>query len=43
MATAQLVVEKRMGDEDVSAVEEEEENKVQKRIRQIMACIKLIE
>ena len=42
MATAQLVVEKRMGDEDVSAVEEEE-SKVQKRIRQIMACIKLIE
>ena len=41
MATAQLVLQKRMGDEEVSVVEEE--NKEQKRNHQIMAFIKLVE
>lgn len=40
MATAQLVLYKRMGDAEVSIVEEE--NKEQERIHQIMAFIKLV-
>lgn len=40
MATAQLVLQERMGDEEVSVVEEE--NKEQKRTHQIMAFIKLV-
>ena len=41
MATAQLVVRERMDNEEVSVMEEE--SKEQKRTRQFMASIELVE